>query len=480
MRYIELAVSVALVLSVSACSSNSSSNPPTTITEVPVTNPELPVNDPDGPVTTPEVPDPDMAVFPPVYVTPDGVEQCSVDDIKRRVDFDMRDYYIYYDQVPSLNLNDYEDASLLIEDLRVAPDTFSSVGDFGTQSALFNEGETAGHGFWFQPAGDGVVRFRYIRYGSPADDAGLIRGDELLSLNGIDLSEVTNDNIRTALDPDNSPVVMSVRTGEEDPRTVSVAYETYRWTTAGPANGFLPTDPNSGLPRVGYLPVRSFLATTKDELDSAFRVFRAEGGIDELIVDLRYNGGGRTSVARYLASVVGGAVVANQVAYTNAWNDKYSRFNDTEYFDEVEQPLDLARVFVLTSDRTASSSEIFINSLEPYIDVVLIGETTFGKPFTSNTRNYCEKAITAMRSVRLNAVGVSVAGGMAADCAAQDDWQVPSESSRDPMVSATLRFLTDGSCDAPGTMIADMQRSSFGPTGPSFEPEDASRFVSED
>ena len=69
-------------------------------------------------------------------MTPEGVEQCSVEDIKGRVDFDMRDYYIYYDEVPVLDLDSFDSAEELIQALRVEPDIYSNVQDAVTQTSL--------------------------------------------------------------------------------------------------------------------------------------------------------------------------------------------------------------------------------------------------------------------------------------------------------------------------------------------------------
>jgi len=81
------------------------------------------------------------------YITPDGIAQCSAEDIKRRVEFDMRDYYIYHDQVPILNISEFDTPESLIEALRVNPDRYSNVQDAITQVRLIEEGINIGHGF---------------------------------------------------------------------------------------------------------------------------------------------------------------------------------------------------------------------------------------------------------------------------------------------------------------------------------------------
>ena len=393
---------------------------------------------------------PEGTEFPPVYRTPEGVEECSTEDIKLRVDFDMRDYYIYYDQVPTLNLDDYDSPETLIRDLRVDPDVYSNVGDAADQSALNNDGVSGGFGFWFSPVeDDGSIRFREILIGSPADSQGILRGDELVEFNGVAIEDVSNDEIREALDPDNAPVSMLVRTGVEAPREVSVDHADFNWQTAGPSSIITVDDPASQTdyqPVVAYLPIRRFLETTRDEIDDAFAFFQDQGGFNELVVDLRYNPGGRTNVTRYLASIVGGEAVENEVFLIRSWNDKYSGNDSTDFFEEVENPWNLRRVIVLVTEFSASASEVFINTLEPYIDVVVIGGITNGKPFTSNVREYCGKSINAMRSVRTNAVGVSVAGGIQSDCPVTDSWSAQGNNYTDPLFGAAYAYARDDTC----------------------------------
>ncbi len=418
--------------------------------------------------------DTQASTFPPVYATPAGIEACSVDDIKHRVDFDMRDYYIYYDQVPRLSLDDYDSPERLIRDLRVDPDIYSYVTDAEDQNALVEGGRSGGFGFWFWPAADGVVRFREILAGSPADQAGILRGDELLTVNGIGIGEITEEEFNVAFDPDNAPVLMSIRTGNASARNVLVNFEDFAWQTAGPASRYV----NSGgsLPTVGYLPIRIFLETTRAEIDQSLADLEARGGFDDLIVDLRYNPGGRTHVARHIASVVGGAAVANEVFLIRSWNDKYSQNDSIDYFDEVEEPLNLPRVFVLVTEFSSSASEVFINTLKPYMEVIVVGGTTDGKPFTSNSREYCGKSINAMRSLRTNASLVSVAGGIQPSCRVNDNWETVAESSQDPLVRGALTYIESNTC--PAVFVASAAPRTAAAPGPGYRAPEP--FVSEE
>ena len=325
-----------------------------------------------------------------------------------------------------------------------------------------------GYGFWFLPTPDGTVRFRESRSGSPADVAGILRGDELVEFGGRPIAQVTNQEVLDALADESSAVDMTIRTGDDEPRDVSVGYETYQWQTAGHVRKFSASIERNR-PSVGYIEVRQFIATTFDEILSGLDKLREDDGVDELIVDLRYNPGGITSIARYLASVIAGDAVAGQVFVRYLTNDKYD--DDLfEQFDTVIDPLNLSRVFVLTTSGTASASEAFINSLKPFLDVVVIGDVTNGKPFSSFILPYCDKTINAMNMLRTNSAGVSVLGGIQTDCNIEDDWQLAANRAGDPLTGEALHYISEGTCSAvaqsalsPRTRFAEDAQNAFNP-----------------
>lgn len=393
----------------------------------------------------------------PEYITPADVEKCSVEDVKRRVYWDMRDYYIHADQVPQLNLADYDSPEALISALRVPPDIYSSVQDADTQFALNEAGQREGFEFWFSPANDGVVRFRHIWQGSSADQVGIKRGDEVIKLDGRPIEELSNNEINVKiLSPERASLSLTVRTGNEEPRTVLVSHDVYQWTTAGPVT-LTASDEISGLPNIAYLPINSFVRTTRDEFDTAIARIEDAGGVEELIVDLRYNGGGDINIAHYMASIVGGEKVQGKEAYTNTWNNKYSSLMFTRRFDVLSQSLNLPRIIVLTTPFTASASELFINSLKPYMDVVVIGDRSEGKPYSSGILEYCGKTLNIMSVERTNSVGVSVADGIQPDCLVEDNWETTADSVSDPHIKASMAYIRNGSCNAVGNRNRALQ-----------------------
>jgi len=399
----------------------------------------------------------------PMYVTPRGTVPCSIEDINGRIDFDMRDYYIYYDQVPSIESAEFDRPEDVIRALRVDPDIYSFVADTEERDTLVEEGRIVAFGFSFSPASDGVVRFREVLDGSPAESAGLLRGDELIRLNGNLIGNYSDEELGELLGEDALPISMEVRTSDQPPRQITTLVRgEFRWRTAGPAIVLNADD----LPTVGLLPVKRFLETTEAEIDASIR-FLAESGIDELIIDLRYNPGGRARVSRRLASQIIGSVSIGEPFLVRRWNEKYSERNSTSTLEAAEPSLALSRVIVLLTEFSVSASESFVNGLEPYMDVVVIGGRTKGKIFTSNSRDYCGKSINAMRSIRTNSVGVSVQGGIQPDCSVADDWTGAAASVDDPLTSAATTFIASGRC--PGELSGITKATSRSQSqGPSF------------
>lgn len=142
--------------------------------------------------------------------------------------------------------------------------------------------------------------------------------------------------------------------------------------------------------KVGYLFYESFNEDFDEELNQAFGNFKNEG-ISDLILDLRYNGGGNVRTSVDLAGMITGQF-AGQVFMKERWNDKYqkhyeetnpenllNRFNTKTRTGTSLNSLNLNRLFVLTTKSSASASELIINGLDPYIDVIHIGSTTTGK-----------------------------------------------------------------------------------------------------
>ena len=234
----------------------------------------------------------------------------------------------------------------------------------------------------------GVVTYTYS--GSPAEKAGLHRGDVFTKVNG---TEMTADNYAGLINDGiygNAPFQLTLNNGA----SVSLTPVTM---TEDAVNEALVLE--SGGKKVGYLHYTSFTLLSLDRLMKTFADFKAEG-IDEPVLDLRYNGGGYVKTCTVLGSLLApldavnaGSVFTREIynaRLTEAWGEEPNCFQAD--FGEVavatgvkvscpaaRNNCDLQRVYVLVSASSASASESLICGLKPYMDVVVIGKQTHGK-----------------------------------------------------------------------------------------------------
>ncbi|MEM1009988.1 MAG: S41 family peptidase, partial [Myxococcota bacterium] len=132
--------------------------------------------------------------------------------------------------------------------------------------------------------------------------------------------------------------------------------------------------------RIGYVVFNQFIAPSLDELKAVAERFSAQA-VDDMILDLRYNGGGRVDVAVFLASMLLGAEVKDKRFLLSRHHKDFASWNqDISFQEDVPHRLDLKRLTVITSGATASASEVLINGLRSYIPVTVVGKSTHGKP----------------------------------------------------------------------------------------------------
>jgi carboxyl-terminal processing protease len=237
------------------------------------------------------------------------------------------------------------------------------------------------YGLVLYPDNSGNV-FGYVRYVLPNTDAaseGLQRGD---IFNTVDGQQLTENNFSELLAPDTYTIGLATLEGEDVTPTGESVELTKMEYTENPVH-IAQTLTIEGQP-IGYLMYNAFTRDFDPELNAAFAQFQADG-ITELVLDLRYNGGGSVETAVDLSSMITGQF-NGQLFYTEQWNEdrqeEYASdglFNNTISTGEAINSLNLTRVYIITSGRTASASELVINGLDPYIDVIQVGDTTTGK-----------------------------------------------------------------------------------------------------
>lgn len=290
-------------------------------------------------------------------------------------------------------LNSFSNTEDLFEDLQYTGDDFSFFIENYEEFEKSLQGTSMSFGFEFglvpiTSTGNELIGYvQYVLPDSPADEAGLARGDLFTGVNGTQLTR--NNFIELMFNTVSYELTMAeIQEGtiSETGETVSVqAVE----LTEDPV--FLTDILEVEGARVGYLVYNAFQLNSHQKLNEVFGDF-SSNGIDELVVDLRYNGGGTALTSQMLAGMISGRDSTHTFA-TYSYGVKLAQLNQSvpilnevpiyeagERVDEVAMnQLSLDRVFFLTGFGTASASEMLINGLEPYMDVILIGDITVGK-----------------------------------------------------------------------------------------------------
>ncbi len=385
-------------------------------------------------------------------------EDCSVSAQNRWVDDAMRDYYLYYDQVPVVDLEAYASPEDLLEDLTVnPPDRFSFITDSQQFTNLFQEeGTRFGLGFRLVRNAADNVRVAQVDAASPADLAGIRRGDRVLEANGEPISAIDSNAayvevFGTDTLGEEVTVTLTLENADGELTTATASTDEYPAFSA-PSSSVLRSETN---PTVGYIVFDEFLEGAAREVAEYLSAFNEEG-VQEVIIDLRYNTGGLVDEALITGSQLGGKAVAGQVAERILFNDKYAAQYDQDLlFPPVDTTIELPRVIFLTTERSASSAESLINTLKPYKEVVVIGtDKTLGKATAFRANPRCDKLLFAVDSTAVNSVGESVEFGIPPDCLVRDTAEHELGDPRESMLDAALRYVVEGSCATPAAAAA--------------------------
>jgi len=241
-----------------------------------------------------------------------------------------------------------------------------------------------------KPNGDIALVIAYVIKGSPAEKAGLKRGDIILT---VDDQTINAKNYSTILQ--NTTLKLGLGTFANNTFSSNGINLPITKVELQINPILIDTVINWSNKKVGYFSYTQFLTSFDDSLRAVFGRFKSKG-INELVIDLRYNGGGYVSSSDLLTNLIVkdlGARV-NNVMNKKIYNDTYTKTLTkqsgnsafvTNFQNEPNNISTLNRVFILTSNNTASASELIINNLKPFMEVLLVGEHTYGKNVGSNT-----------------------------------------------------------------------------------------------
>jgi C-terminal processing protease CtpA/Prc len=351
--------------------------------------------------------------------------------------------YFWADETPkNFDVTNYSDPQRLINDLKYKDDRWS----FAVTPEVYNSTisqKSIGIGFSCHDIENGCL-ITYVRLNSPADKIDLRRGDIIQTVN----EQPAIQALIYAKGQEEKQISFKLsRPNKNQLCQGKVIPREYSYDVV--ASKVLQTPLNK---KVGYLRLDSFLGDDKilPQLNTAFNSFKKES-IDKLIIDLRYNGGGSVDLASKLLDKLS-VNQEGQTQFTLAWNETYKKKNSVYVFNKTSNALDLKQILFLTTQSSASASELIISAMQPYLpesDVVIIGDKTHGKPVGMSGQSDGSYYYFLINFVVQNSLGfydyfegIPVTSG----CNIADDPFHEMDDKNEAMLKSALLYVDEGRC----------------------------------
>jgi len=396
---------------------------------------------------------------------------CSLSERKAWALDQLQEWYLFPELLDtSVNPASYSTVSDYIDAL-VAPARaqskdrfFTHLASIAEENAFFNSGSSAGFGvrLGYDTANKRVFVLESFE-GTPALNAGIDRGTEIVAIGTSAgnlqtvTSLMTSGGAQAVVDalgpstPGTTRVLRVVINGVQQDLTVSKA--DYTLTPVSSRYGVKVLD--NGGTKVGYINLRTFIDTADPALRNAFASLKSQG-VTQVIVDLRYNGGGLVSIAELFGDLMGANKVGQVFSYTTFRASKASN-NEQDNFGAQSQAIAATKIAFIGTTGTASASELLINAFTPYLHAnsALVGTNTYGKPVgqIALDKAACDDRLRPIAFRTENAAHqgdyyTGLATRMEATCAAGDDYTKPLGDPNEASVKVALDFLAGRSCSA--------------------------------
>ena len=400
--------------------------------------------------------------------------------------------YLWYDEITDQNPNNFTSKLAYFDELRTTAvtasgnprDRFHFTYDTDEWLQIRTSGSSSGYGAEFviiQSAPPRDIRVAFVQPGSPAANAGITRGTRILSVDGVNVSNGSDTNtLNGGLFPssagENHTFGIESLSGVRS--TVSLTSAT---VSEDPVNEVKTFDVNGR--KYGYVHFTTFSPVTAEEaLFDAFDQLQA-ANIDDIVLDLRYNGGGLLAIASQLSYMIAGPDLTNGFDFeTLQFNDKANGVNPvtgdplspTPFYttgvgftvpsSRAAPSVSKGRVFVLTTGRSCSASEAVMNGLRGIdVEVIQIGTTTCGKPYGFYATDNCGTTYFTIQFRGVNSKNfgdyadgfapgqpVSSATDIMPGCRVPDDFSNLLGDPSEALLSAAVTYAETGACP-PGT-----------------------------
>lgn len=420
---------------------------------------------------------------------------CSLLDRQNWAAAQLREWYLFPETLPaSLDPSAYPTVDAYVDALTANARAqgkdryFTYLTSIASEDAYYNAGSSAGFGI--RLATDATAKRVTISEAfenAPALNAGIDRGAEILAIgqtagslrtvSDIITAEGVN-GVTTALGPNTAGLTRALRIRDAaGTRDITLTKADYALLPVSTRYGSRII--SDGGRQIGYINLRTFITTAEAPLRQAFDQFRA-AGITDVIVDLRYNGGGLLSTAELLANLLGGNRSPADIIDRVSYRPEKASSNRTATFSPQSQSVSPFRLAFIGTGGTASASELVIIAFVPYLhaSAALVGTNTYGKPVgqIALDRAQCDDRLRVIAFALQNAAGnggyyTGLAGSMEASCQAGDDIARPMGDPQEASTRAALDFIEGKPCtrisaDAVTTLAATGRRLLLTPDRP--------------
>lgn len=320
----------------------------------------------------------------------DTPEPIKIEDlVKEAIVRSMGDWYFWNKELPSnVDVTKYSSNAELLNAIIFKPlDRFSYITTREAFNAAFTGQVSGVHGFGFSFDSDERMFVSFVYDLSPAGQDGWQRGWQVIEINGKAIAEykTSTGGFNFQLGPNEVGYTntFKFRLPDNSEKTTTIPKAAFQTNSVLYKNVIEQENK-----KIGYWVYQSFRQTPgltnpvrSQEVEDSFNYF-FEKNINEMIIDLRYNGGGSVAVTEQILNYLVPNAGSSSVMYTNRHNVERSNNNRTVNFNKKGN-LNLSRIVFITSRGSASASELLINSLDPYMEVIIVGDNTFGKPVGS-------------------------------------------------------------------------------------------------
>ena len=365
-------------------------------------------------------------------------------DVEKKTDPEAFFYELIYDEEDkwSYITDDWKSLELELSGTPVSMGYSPAFGSFSGSSRVF-------------------IVVEYVYPGSPAHNAGLKRGDIILTINGVTMDTSNYYDLYSQSGYTAGLGVYADNTITPSGKTITMTAASFQADPLVYDSVFTIADK-----KIGYMVYTEFISGENDQylvtLDRVFDRFRSNG-ISDIIIDLRYNPGGEIAPSGYLASalapysVVSSSSIFVTFLYNKVLQSYFERKEGAESenlifkFPANSHNIDFSRVYFLTTSFSASASELLIVGLRPYMDVVMVGESTYGKYtgmwviYDFNDPPAHNWAILPIVMKYANSLGYTdFKNGLEPDIAVEDNLlqAKPFGDTEDPILNAALEDIT--------------------------------------